>query len=217
MRSIFSHPERILPLLSLFLLPLLAAPASGGVFEGNGEIGFDLGWVHLDGRDYGDEGRFSFRGGYHFTDLFQLEGQVLGIGTGGPERVEALGGIFANAVFNFHPSETAVPYVLVGLGAVETESFSYYHCYSGHSCHRGPVGFSYHDDHNASAAVQVAVGSRFFFGRGRTGIRIEAASMSFEDDFDRDRDLLSFSVGMTWRLGKYRAPSARATAPGATN
>ncbi len=215
MRSICNHPERAFPLLFILLLSMIAAPAFGGVFEGNGEIGFDLGWVDLDGRNNDEEGRVTFRGGYHFTDYFQLEGQILGIGTGGPERVEALGGIFANAVFNWHAAETVVPYVLVGLGAVEMESFPYsaYHCHDqGRTCHHSHHGHDdrhgYYDDDQASGAVQVAVGSRFFFGRGRTAFRIEGSLLAFEDDFDRERELLSLSVGLTWRLGKYRGPAA---------
>ncbi len=210
MRSIFNHSRGIVPFLSLLLLPVLAVPASGGVYEGNGEIGFDLGWVDLDGRNYDDEGRFSFRGGYHFTDLFQLEGQLLGIGNGGPEGVEALGGIFANAVFNFHPNETVVPYVLVGLGMVEEESFPFsYHCHGGHgsSCHHGQHrrdGRGFYDDPHVSGALQVGLGSRFFFGRGRTAFRLEGSLLAFEDERGFDREVLSLSVGLTWRLGKYR-------------
>ncbi len=215
MRCSFSNPHRLVAVLFLFMTPLLTAPASAGVYAGNGEIGFDIGWVDLDGANYGDQGRSTFRGGYHFTDLFQLEGQLIGIGTAGPEGVEALGGIFANAVFNFHPSETIVPYVLVGLGAVEMESFPYYHCHGRHgsSCHHGHGSdhghdshYGYHDDYQASGALQVGVGSRFFFGSGRAAVRVEAAMMAFEDDFDRDRELLSLAVGFTWRLGRNRAP-----------
>ncbi len=218
MHRIFNSSQRIVPVLFLFLSPVLAVPASAGVHAGNGEIGFDVGWVVIDGADYGDEGRSTFRGGYHFTDLFQLEGQLIGIGGSGPEGVEALGGIFANAVFNFHPSETIVPYVLVGLGAVEMESFPYYHCHGGHgsSCHHGHDGHhGFHDDYEASGALQLGVGSRFFFGSGRTAVRVEAAMMAFEDDFDRDRELLSLSVGFTWRLGRNRAP--KVTVPGDTD
>ncbi len=218
MRRIFNSPQRIVPVLFLFVSSLLAAPALAGVYAGNGEIGFDFGWVDPNGADYGDESRATFRGGYHFTDLFQLEGQLIGIGADGPDGVDALGGIFANAVFNFHPSETIVPYVLVGLGAVEMESFPYYHCHGDHgrSCHHGRRGdddhYRYHDDYEASGAVQVGIGSRFFFGSGRTAVRIEASMMAFEDDFDRDRELLSLSVGFTWRLGKSRPP--KVTVPG---
>ncbi len=218
MRSIFDSPEGIVPLLSLLLLSLIAAPAFGGVFERNGEVGFDIGWVDFNSRGYGEEGRVSFRGGYHFTDLFQLEGQVIGIGKGGPDGVEALGGIFTNAVFNWHPAETVVPYVLVGLGMVEMERISYYHCHGGDgsSCHydRHRDG-RYYEDYEPKGAVQVAGGSRFFFGRGRTAVRVEGSLMAFEDDFGRDRELLSFSVGLTWRLGRNPAPPAAPT--GGTN
>jgi len=209
MRSIIDSPGRIVPLLSLLLLPFLAAPASGGVSGGNGEIGFDLGWVHLDGRDYGDEGRFTIRGGYHFNDWFQLEAQILGIGSDGPERVEALGGVLANAVFNFHPGETVVPYVLVGLGAVESESYPFSRCHGGHgrACRDDRHGY-HHEDYQASGAVQLGVGSRFFFGQGRTAVRVEASLLAFEDDFDRGRELLSLAVGLTWRLGRQRPLAA---------
>ncbi len=216
MRSNFCHPERTVPLLCLLLLPLLAAPASGGVAGGNGEIGFDFGWAHLDGRDHGDGGRFTFRGGYHFNDFFQLEAQILGIGADSRQDVEALGGVFTNAVFNWHPGETIVPYVLVGLGVMESEPLTYYQCHGGPgghggSSHRDHHGSYHDDDYEASGAVQVGVGSRFFFGQGRTAVRVEASLLAFEDDFYRQRELVSLSVGLTWRLGKNR-PRAGTTA-----
>ncbi len=219
MLPIFQRSRRNVSLLSLLLLSMLAAPASAGVFEGNGEIGFDVGWMDLDDRGHhGDENRVTFRGGYHFNDLFQLEGQLIGGGTGGPEGTEVLGGIFANAVFNWHPAEAVVPYALVGVGAVEMESFAFFHCH-GHPCHLGDHGrhggHGYHDDHEASGAVQVGIGSRFFFGLSRTAARVEASLMAFEDDFGRDQELFSLTVGLTWRLGRRRPPAV--TAVGGTD
>ena len=225
MRSNLRACGRIAPFLALLLLPLAAGPAAGGVFEGNGEVGFDVGWVDLDGRDGGDEGRVTIRGGYHLNDLFQLEGQLFAIGTAGPYNVDTVSGIFANAVFNFHPGETVIPYVLVGLGVVETESFLHFRCHGypgrpGRPCYGDDHRYRGHDDHEASGAIQVGAGARFFFGRSRTAVRLEASVMACEDDFDRDRELLSLSAGLTWRLGKRRPPkvtvaggSDRAPAP----
>ena len=209
-----SDPVRTVSFLLVLLLPLFAPaiPASAGVFEGNGEIGFDFGWVDLEGRDYrggAGQGRFTLRGGYHLNDHFQLEAQLIGTEFDGPGGGDSLGGIFANAVFNFHPGEVVVPYVLVGVGAVSLESaFGHGHDGHHHSLHspHSPHSHSYDDEYEGSGALQLGVGSRFFFGPGRTAIRLEASVLAFEDEFDREHSLLSLSVGLTWRLGKYKPP-----------
>ena len=67
-------------LLLLFpcLLAILVSPAAAGIGQGNGEIGFDLGFMDFDSNINAETGgRFVIRGGYHFTNLFQLEGQIL--------------------------------------------------------------------------------------------------------------------------------------------
>ena len=178
----------------LAVVPVLAAaPAAAGVFEANGEIGFDLGGIQPDGgRDDHEESRIGIRGGYHLNDRFQLEGQLFGFESDEGRHRRTFGAALINAVFNFHPNDRTVPYLLVGVGAVDLDLDDDRHSH-GHS-----------DDDEEQDALQLAVGSRFFFGQGRTGIRIEASLLAFEDDFGRDRELLSFVGGLTWRLGKYR-------------
>ncbi len=201
MNPVFDRPERITPVLFLLLLLTPIAPVSAGVFEGNGEIGFDLGWVDRDDRDHRtSQGRFTIRGGYHVNDYFQLEAQLIGSEFDGPPSGDSLAGIFANAVFNWHPGETVVPYALVGVGAVVLESSLHYGHYDHHHRH------SSDDDYEDASALQLGLGSRFFFGQGRTAVRLEASLLAFEDHFDRRHELLSLSVGLTWRLGKRRPP-----------
>ncbi len=200
-----SRASRLAPFLGLLLLPALVAgsPAAAGVFEGNGEIGFDLGVADGDGQDT-NEGRFAIRGGYHLNDRFQLEAQIFGVNSDRFDG-EALGAAFANAVFNWHPNETIVPYVLAGVGVVSLGFDDHRH--HQHGRHHRHDYHSYDDDYEGRGAVQVGVGSRFFFGKGAaTAVRIEASLLAFEDNFERERDLLSLTVGLTWRLGKYRPP-----------
>src|SRR5215217_6810027 len=60
-----------------FTAALLAAPASAQIQAGDWEVGFGLGGTKLDSDLSDDSGtRGEIRGGYFFTDLFELEAQV---------------------------------------------------------------------------------------------------------------------------------------------
>ena len=116
--------SRVLALLSC-LLVLVVSPAAAGIGQGNGEIGFGFGFMDFDSNiNAGTGGRFSIRGGYHFTNLFQLEGQILSANVTDFERPgysfqnTSMGAFLVNGVFNFQASKVTVPYVLVGVGRV---------------------------------------------------------------------------------------------------
>ena len=97
---------------ALFLLPCLLAavvsPAAAGIGQGNGEIGFGFGFMDFDSNMNAETGgRFSIRGGYHFTNLFQLEGQILSANVTDFDRPgyefqnTSMGAFLVNGVFNF--------------------------------------------------------------------------------------------------------------------
>jgi opacity protein-like surface antigen len=171
------------------LIGLLAnMPAGAGIAKGNSEVGFAFGFTQFDDNVTDDTGgRFDIRGGYLFSDLFQLEGQISA--SVAPE-VEGtpidltISTFFVNAVFNFHPGPQIVPYALVGLGSANLELSN---------------GGSFDDD---SSAWQIAGGSRFFFGKSkRPSVRVEISYLS-EDTFDEGSNHISATIGFSWRLGK---------------
>ena len=112
-------------LLVLSVVSLSVSPALAGIGKGNGEIGFDFGLAQIDDEVTDDAGgRFSIRGGYFFSDLFQLEGQATTIAVSEAEGTNvniSLSTFFVNAVFNFHPSKQLVPYALGGFGSANLE------------------------------------------------------------------------------------------------
>ena len=65
-------------LLAAGLCALLSAtPALAGIGKGNGEIGFDFGATDFDQNvSRQSAGRLSFRGGYHVSRLFEVEGEI---------------------------------------------------------------------------------------------------------------------------------------------
>lgn len=182
--------------LSLILCLALsgALPAWAGLNAKNGELGFDFGFTHFDS-DVSDKGagRFAFRGGYCFTELFELEGEGVGMAntqdTNLADVNTALGVTLVNAVFNFHPkNKQAVPYVLVGAG-VATLTID---------LDPGP------DTDDSGSAFQIAGGSRFFFGKNkRVAVRVEGSVIN-EDTFDETSTHYSVTAGFTWRLGQAR-------------
>jgi len=111
--------------LSLMVLGVTAIHA--GIGAKNGEIGFDFGATQFDTSVTDTTGgRFVFRVGYHFTDLFQLEGHLASsVGTEsflGVDLDTTLTTVMVNAVFNFHPeNDSIVPYVLFGVGTANGE------------------------------------------------------------------------------------------------
>jgi opacity protein-like surface antigen len=183
---------RFLVLLSC-LLAITIPPAEAGISQGNGEIGFGFGLMDFDSNINAETGgRFDFRGGYHFTNLFQLEGQVLSANVTDFKRPgyafqnTSMGAFLINGVFNFHPSETVVPYALGGVGRVGVLDIA---TTSG-------AGF----DENAPA-FQLAGGVRLFFGKSkRAAVRLELSFLR-EGTFDEDSTHTSLTVGFTWRLG----------------
>ena len=76
-RQTLGNPRRLMLILSVCVLLVLAAPAHAGIGDGNGEIGFDFGFTEFDSNTADDTGgRFVVRGGYHFSNLFELEGHL---------------------------------------------------------------------------------------------------------------------------------------------
>jgi len=164
---------------------LLALPtATAGIGAGNWEVGFGLGPTEFDSEVTDDSGFYlDVRGGYFFSDLFQLEGQVSDAGTDEEFVDISITSLFANAVFNFRPGKEIRPYVLVGVGSttLEVEAF-------------GTV-----DDEAAS--YQAAVGSRFFVGaRKKMAVRVELNAIT-EDTFNERSTHFNLTAGLTWRIG----------------
>jgi opacity protein-like surface antigen len=171
-------------------------PTEAGIGRGNGEIGFEFGFTDFDSNtNSGTGGSFSIRGGYHFTRLFELEGQLVAANVtdfnkpGYLIQNTTMGAFLINGVFNFHPGDNVVPYVLAGLGRVAVLDLT-------------PVfGGGFDED---SPAFHVAAGSRFFFGKSkRAAVRVEV-SLLREDNFDETSTHGSFTAGFTWRLGAAR-------------
>lgn len=179
-------------ILTVAFVALLAfsVPAMAGVGKGNGEVGFDYGSTDYDsdtGLDSSDS--LSVRGGYHMTNLFQIEGQYqtadsttedLGVSVDASTDV-----LMVNGVFNFHPNKDITPYVLAGVGRADVSVDA--------------QGFS---DSDSSMAYQIGAGSRFFFGKTkRTAFRLDLSRIS-QDTFDESTTNTTFAGGFTWRLGK---------------
>ena len=181
----------------LILLPCLLAifvsPAVAGIGQGNGEIGFDLGFMDFDSSINAETGgRFVIRGGYHFTNLFQLEGQIVSANVtdfqapGYSFQNTSMGAFLINGVFNFGSSKTTVPYALVGVGRVGILDVA------------SNTGVGYDED---GPALQAAGGVRLFFGKSkRAAVRLEL-SLLHENTFDESSTHTSLTVGFTWRLG----------------
>lgn len=182
-----------IPLLLLCFLVVVAVPVHAGVGEGNGEIGFDFGFIDFDSNINSETGgRLTFRGGYHFSDLFQLEGMIITANVsdfgrpGYHSQNTSMGAFLVNAVFNFHPSPNVVPYALAGVGRVGILDLS------------TDSGAKFDED---GPAFQVAGGVRLFFGDSkRAAVRLELSFLG-ERTFDEESIHTSLMVGFTWRLG----------------
>jgi len=174
------------------LLTISIVPAEAGVGQGNGEIGFEFGLMEFDSNTNAETGgRFSIRGGYHFTDLFQLEGEILAANATDLEipgvgfQNTSICAFLVNGVFNFHPSPNVVPYALAGVGRVGVLDLEV-------------ANVSYDED---GPAFQAAGGVRLFFGKKkRSAVRLEL-SLLLEDTFDQTSTHASLTAGFTWRLG----------------
>ncbi|HKQ96502.1 MAG TPA: porin family protein [Candidatus Polarisedimenticolia bacterium] len=180
-------------LLSLGILGLFVfvVPASAGIGAGQGEVGVDYGNTSYDS-DTGLESSdsLSLRGGYFFTNLFQIEGQYISSDSNSEELGSAVQAstdiMMVNGVFNFMPGKEVKPYVLVGLGQANVDV--------------DVQGVGSQDD--SGTAYQIGAGSRFFFGKSkRTAFRFDV-SMINADTFDEKQTNTMVAGGFTFRLGR---------------
>lgn len=169
---------------------LFGSPALAGIGKGNGEIGFDFGATGFDSEVSGKSAfRLAFRGGYHFSKWFELEGESSAsahVSRQGLNQYEAdivLATVFVNGVFNFHSkSGNVVPYLLAGIG-------------------RARLDFPLANVNDTGAARQIGAGCRFFFGDDdQVAFRLQASRL-MEDTFDETSTHLNYVAGFTWRLG----------------
>jgi opacity protein-like surface antigen len=171
---------------------LLAAPASAQVQAGDWEVGFGLGGTKLDSDLSDDSGtRGEIRGGYFFTDLFELEAQA--------QRSDAyfdstIDTATLNAVFNFsfnsNSAGRAVPYVLLGAGAAKLDDFDWDFLPGEDEDADGGEGLAY----------QAALGTRLFFREnGTVAARFEVSSL-WEDTLDDTHRHTSYTAGLVWRI-----------------
>lgn len=167
----------------------LSAPAMAAIVPGGGEIGFDYGNTQLDSNTGLDSASsLAVRGGYFVNQMFQLEGQfastsdnqdVSGINVDAKMKL-----YMVNGVFNFDTGKDLTPYVLVGVGMIN-------------STFEVP-GITFDD---SGVAYQVGAGSRFYFGKAkRTAFRVDL-SMINENTFDESSTHTNVSGGFTWNLG----------------
>ena len=168
--------------------PAMAAqPSSTG-----GEIGFGVGQTSLSSDTTGiDTAQFlGVRGGYNFTQQWQLEGQLSSSSESGDISGTSVDTtmrlIMVNGVMNFHPAKKEiVPYVMAGIGRADVE-----------------VDASGTNVSDNSVAYQVGGGTRVFFGKTqRMAFR---ADLSFLRDttFDDSTTSTTVTAGLTWKLGR---------------
>lgn len=175
-------------ILSLAFLGLLvfSAPAMAGIEKGQGEVGVDYGSASydsdVDGAEFDSSDSLSLRGGYFFTNLFQLEGQYINSDIAienAPDKISS-DTMMVNGVFNFMPGKEIKPYVLVGVGQTN-------------------VDVDTSDD--SATAYQIGAGSRFFFGKAkRAAFRFDVSMIN--QDFEEKLTNTTVAGGFTFRLGK---------------
>jgi hypothetical protein len=177
--------------LTLILAALFAAPAAAGIGAGNGEIGCEFGSTDFDSNVTAKSGsRFDFRGGYHFTKRFELEGQSACSGATerliGDDLNITLCAVTVNGVLNFHSrGGNIVPYILGGVGRARLK-------FDGAGS----------NDEDTGSASQAALGSRFFFGKTkRVAFRFDYSVLR-EKAFGESSIHRNLVLGFTWRLGK---------------
>jgi hypothetical protein len=131
----------------------------------------------------------SLRGGYFMTRMFEIEGQFINTdteitGTGGDAEMNLL---MVNGVFNFHPTETIIPYFLVGIGRADLEA-------------TGTPG-------DSGMAYQFGGGTRWFFGKTqRAALRFDLSFVNEDTDPDPtnsagNKTHTTVAAGFSWRLG----------------
>ena len=167
----------------------LTVPAMAAVAPGTGEIGFDYGNTQLDSNTGLDSATsLAVRGGYFLNKMFQVEGQfastsdsqdVLGTSVDAKYRL-----YMVNGVFNFDTGKDLTPYVLVGVGMIDSTI--------------EVPGLTFDDN---SVAYQVGAGSRFYFGKAkRTAFRVDLSMIS-ESTFDESSTHTNIAGGFSWNLG----------------
>jgi hypothetical protein len=172
----------------------LAAARAAAADRGPGEIGVDFGMTSMDS-NYDDTGqRALVRGGYHFHDRFELEGQGGGsIADCAVNNCAELQTWFVNGVFSFRGRTNVVPYVLAGAGIADREDFT--------------IPFLVPQTTvpgDSSSAYQAGAGCRFFFGaRKRSAVRVELSAFT-EDTLGESSTHVNGMVGFLWRLGRAR-------------
>ena len=180
-------------ILSLAFLGVLvfSAPALAGIEKGQGEVGVDYGQTSYDNdaAEFDSSDSLSLRGGYFFTNLFQLEGQYINSDT----TIEDISNVKAstdimmvNGVFNFMPGKEIKPYVLVGVGQANVDV--------------DVDGVGSVDD--SGTAYQIGAGSRFFFGKAKRAAFRFDVSMINQDTFEDTQTNTTVAGGFTFRLGK---------------
>jgi len=178
-------------MISLFavLVMMVSTPALASLGQGSTEVGVDLGRTNFDSNTFDEAGlTMGVRGGYHFTDLFELEGQIAS--SSADDTIAGLDvdldatTVLVNGVFNFHPTQNIVPYVLVGIGTTDVK-----------------VDISGLKVDDSSTATQAGFGSRFFFGQSKkVGVRVEVSFLN-EDTFDESSTHTNILGSLTWKLG----------------
>jgi opacity protein-like surface antigen len=174
--------------LSFVLFACAASAQTPQLQAGDWEVGFGLGGTKLDSDLSDDTGtRGEIRGGYFFTDLFELEAQV--------QRSDAyfdstIDTAMLNAVLNFNTGGRAVPYVLFGAGAAKLDDFDWDFL----------PGEDTDEDGGEGLAYQAALGTRLFFREnGTVGARLEVSSF-WEDTLDDTHRHTSYTAGLVWRI-----------------
>jgi len=185
--------KRILNLLILMVL-VFSVPAVAATGEANGEIGFNFGSTQLDS-DTGLDSATSLavRGGYFFNKNFELEGQIASSSQDQEVQGTDVDGTFrmymVNGLYNFQTPKEIVPYVMAGVGMMDTEVTL-----------SDPFLGTVSDTDN-STAYQVGGGSRFFFGKTKkTAFRVDL-SMIQESTFNETSTHTNVSAGFSWKLG----------------
>ena len=172
-------------MLALGLAILAPMSAVAEVEAGDWEVGFDIGETDFD-QDVADGSdiRVGGRMGFFFTDHFELEGQVAVSSTDDAGVDLDLTTGMVNAVFNFNPGGSFVPYIFVGAGVATLDvGFA------------GP-GFTVADISDESFAYQGGVGGRIFFG-GDFALRLELSQL-VEETFGESSEHTSGTVGVSW-------------------
>ncbi len=173
-----------------FAALLFASPAIAGIGEGDTELGIDFGQTAYDDSLMDETGTtFALRGGHFLTPMIEIEGQYLNSseeasisGTSVDTTMQLL---MVNGLFNFHPREDIVPYLLVGVGRASLDI--------------DIGGVSFDDD---SMAYQFGGGSRFYFGESkRAAFRFDLTFVN-EDTFSQSSTHTNVTGGFTWKLGR---------------